>query len=110
MGERRRGIDKGASTKGANINAILQTADVAPITNLILPSQPVLSYSPVSTNRGKRKGDRETEKERERRQRQRGRGDICRIQTYHIPLPFPRSSPSPDSIFSLSPFHPQTMT
>lgn len=95
MRERRRGIDKRESTKGANINDILQTADVAPITNLILPSQPVLSCSPASVNREKRKRKRET---------RRGR-DIRRIQTYHIPLLFSPSSPSPDSIFSLSPFH-----
>lgn len=39
------------STKGANINATLQTADVAPITNLILPSQPVLSFLSAFANR-----------------------------------------------------------
>jgi len=32
----------------ANINATLEIADVAPITNLILPSHPVLSLSPVA--------------------------------------------------------------
>lgn len=39
-GGARERTDKGESTKRANINATLQTADVAPITNLILPSQP----------------------------------------------------------------------
>lgn len=87
------------STKGANINATLQTADVAPITNLILPPLSLpLVLSLLSSP--------QTEKEGETR------GDICRIQTYHIRVAFTASSSPSLSlflsfsfIFSVSPFH-----
>jgi len=51
--ERRKGIERERerereTARGANINATLQTADVAAITNLILSSQSVLPSLPRS--------------------------------------------------------------